>query len=324
MKKAACAKFFALAIVVVSVGGRAEARAPSHENRNVGHATNRGTLHDARSTIRPANGLSHTSRLSTSDMRAFASASQAYSFENRGLGRFDSSRTHIRQASWQAGRHFGNASLIGHSGGHRGYSTGGGGLQCVTFARADSGIEISGNANTWWNNAAGIYQRGNRPEPGSVLNFRSNGAMRMGHVAVVNQIVDGRTLIIDHANWGGPGATRGGVSRNISVVDVSPDNDWSAVRVALGHSGDYGSIYPTFGFIYNRPDQGTILASASTGTTVPAMNPAPRDLRPRDAAYDEVAEAPDSAMPVYARHRISHRRHGTQVVGHHAIHRHGN
>lgn len=324
MKKAACAKFFALAIVVVSVGGRAEARAPSHQNSDVAHATNRGTLHSARNTLRAANSLSHGSRLSNQDMRAFASASQAYSFESRGVGSFNNTRGHLRPVSWQTGRRLGNASLTGHSGGHTGYSNGGGGLQCVTFARADSGIEITGNANTWWNSAAGIYQRGNRPEPGSVLNFRSNGAMRMGHVAVVNQVVDGRTLIIDHANWGGPGATRGGVSRNISVVDVSPDNDWSAVRVALGHSGDYGSIYPTFGFIYNRPDQGTILASASTGTTLPAMNPAPRDLRPHDVAYDEVAEAPDSAMPVFAHHRVSHRRHGMQIVSHRGIHRHGN
>ncbi len=89
-----------------------------------------------------------------------------------------------------------------------------------------------------------------------MLNFRANGAMRMGHVAVVNQVVDSRTIEIDHANWGGPGAVRGGISRDISVVDVSPANDWSAVRVALGHSGEFGSIYPTYGFIYNRPDRG--------------------------------------------------------------------
>jgi hypothetical protein len=148
--------------------------------------------------------------------------------------------------------------------------------------------------------------------------------MRMGHVAVVDQVVDGRTLIIDHANWGGPGAVRGGVSRNISVVDVSPANDWSAVRVALGHSGDYGSIYPTYGFIYNRPDAGTILASANTGTAVPALNPPPRDLRPREAAYDEVAEAPDSAMPVFAHHPVHRRHHGVSVVSHRVSRHHGN
>lgn len=223
-----------------------------------------------------------------------------------GFGRFSFNAFH--------GRHHSRSAAYGHSGG---------GIQCVTFARADSGIELSGNASSWWYNAAGIYQRGNRPEPGSVLNFRANGAMRMGHVAVVNHVIDSRTIDIDHANWGGPGAVRGGISRDISVVDVSPNNDWSAVRVALGHSGEYGSIYPTYGFIYNRPDSGR-LEEASNSSPVPALNPAPRDLRPR-YSLDEVAEAPDSAEPVggfrrvsYRHHHLGHHGYATTVSHHHA------
>ena len=221
------------------------------------------------------------------------------------------------------GRHGGHAH--GRSGGRSYASQGhsGGGIQCVTFARSDSGIELSGNASAWWDNAAGLYARGNRPEAGSVLNFRANGAMRMGHVAVVNQVVDGRTIEIDHANWGGPGAIRGGISRDISVVDVSPANDWSAVRVALGHSGEYGSIYPTYGFIYNRPDRGMMVASNDRGAApIPALNPAPRDLRGRmvDTAYDEVAEAPDSAVPSFGHHFAS--RHHHHLVAATTIHRH--
>ena len=204
------------------------------------------------------------------------------------------------------------AATAGHSGG---------GIQCVTFARADSGIELSGNANTWWYNAAGVYQRGARPEAGSVLNFRANGSMRMGHVAVVNQVVDARTIDIDHANWGGPGAVRGGISRDISVVDVSPGNDWSAVRVALGHSGEYGSIYPTYGFIYNRPDRGTMVAANDTRAPLPSLNPAPRDLRGavRDIAYDEVAEAPDGPMPSHRSVSGHHRRHLMSTTAHHHL-----
>ena len=200
----------------------------------------------------------------------------------------------------------------------------GGGIQCVTFARADSGIELSGNASSWWNNAAGVYQRGARPEAGSVLNFRANGSMRMGHVAVVNQVVDGRTIEIDHANWGGPGAVRGGVSRDISVVDVSPGNDWSAVRVALGHSGEFGSIYPTYGFIYNRPDRGTMVAANEARAPLPALNPAPRDLRSyaaREVAYDEVAEAPEDASYVSRRGSAYHR-HVRRIVERHEFYPH--
>ena len=190
-----------------------------------------------------------------------------------------------------------------------------GGIQCVTFARADSGIELSGNASAWWDHAAGVYARGNRPEAGSVLNFRANGSMRLGHVAVVNQVVDSRTIEIDHANWGGPGAVRGGISRDIYVVDVSGNNDWSAVRVALGHSGEFGSIYPTYGFIYNRPDSGRMIASNDRSAPIPMLNPAPRDLRPRfsDTAYDEVAEAPDGPISNFRYASRRHRRHSTEL-----------
>lgn len=182
---------------------------------------------------------------------------------------------------------------------------GGGRLQCVPFARENTGIEISGNANTWWDNADGVYQRGAKPEVGSVLNFRANGRMHMGHVAVVSNVIDGRNIEIDHANWSGPGASRGGISRNITVIDVSPENDWTAVRVALGQSSEFGSVYPTFGFIYDRPDSGRMVAN-NTPAPAPLLNAAPRDLRPASERMEvatalqdneEVAEAEDDTQP---------------------------
>ena len=194
----------------------------------------------------------------------------------------------------------------------------GGGLQCVPFARENTGIELAGNAANWWSNAEGVYERGARPEVGSVLNFRANGRMRMGHVAVVSNVVDGRNIEIDHANWAGPGGGRGSVTRNITVVDVSPGNDWSAVRVALGHTGDFGSVYPTYGFIYDRPDKGVMVANTSNAPA-PILNAAPRDLRPaaermQATAQDseEVAEASDDVQP---RMRRVSTRHGTQLHG---------
>ncbi len=248
---------------------------------------------------------------------AYASAGRA---SHSGLGRSSSygfTMASLGQHGRARGRFVGYAAESGYSG-HSG-----GGIQCVTFARADSGIELSGNANTWWSHAEGVYARGSRPEPGSVLNFRANGSMRMGHVAVVNEVLNSRTVDIDHANWGGPGAVRGGISRDITVVDVSPDNDWSAVRVALGHSGEFGSVYPTYGFIYNRPDHGVMVASNEHNDTVAGLNSAPRDLRPamRDvSSYDEVAEAPDvDAGPRYSRSR----RHRHMVAVSHRRVRHG-
>ena len=174
----------------------------------------------------------------------------------------------------------------------------GGGISCVPFARSDSGIALSGNAWQWWDHAAGVYARGQVPQPGSVLAFRSNPHMRLGHVAVVSRVINAREVEIDHANWWGPGM-QGGIAHNVPVVDVSEANDWSAVRVGLGRSDDFGSVYPTYGFIYDRPDTGVEVAAASAPAPQPTLNPAPRDLRPVAErpwqTYEEVAQAP--ALP---------------------------
>ena len=132
-----------------------------------------------------------------------------------------------------------------------------GGLSCVPFARMATGMNISGDARMWWHNAAGSYARGNAPERGSVLAFTASGGMSRGHVAVVSRVVNSRTIHIDHANWGGPGIRRGAVMRGVVVIDASDRNDWTAVRVQIGHSNDaFGRTYSTHGFIYNRPANG--------------------------------------------------------------------
>jgi surface antigen len=169
------------------------------------------------------------------------------------------------------------------------------GISCVPYARAESGIEVAGNAWQWWGNAQGIYARGDHPEAGSVLNFRANGRMRLGHVAVVTRVVNAREVIVDHANWPSGGG-RGGVSRGVSVVDVSEANNWSAVRVEMGREGVFGSVYPTYGFIYNRPDPGAVIASIRRPAPQAEINPVPSDLRPVAERpweiHEEVAEAP--------------------------------
>lgn len=137
------------------------------------------------------------------------------------------------------------------------------GISCVPYARAVTGMGIKGNAKDWWDNAAGTYARGQAPESGAVMSFQGTRGMTLGHVAVVTRVLDSRTVEIDHANWRGPGALKGGVFKSIPLRDVSPNNDWTAVRVGLGHSGDFGNtVYPTNGFIYDRPDRGSMLASA--------------------------------------------------------------
>lgn len=151
--------------------------------------------------------------------------------------------------------------------GRRGHAArGGGGISCVPYARQATGMAISGNGRDWWHNAAGLYARGNQPEVGSILAFPGSGAMRLGHVSVVERVVSSRELLVHHANWGGPGIRPGTIMRGVSVIDASPSNDWSQVRVQTGYTTEnYGRSYPVYGFIYNRPDVtgGTMMAGRS-------------------------------------------------------------
>jgi len=126
-------------------------------------------------------------------------------------------------------------------------------LQCVPYARAVSGIELHGNAKLWWGKAENRYRRGQEPRAGAVLAFRPTAAMPYGHVATVKRVIDERRLLLDHANWSGPGL----IERAALAVDVSDAGDWSAVRVWYGPSGALGSREnPTFGFIYpDRADE---------------------------------------------------------------------
>ena len=112
-----------------------------------------------------------------------------------------------------------------------------------------SGINIFGDAWTWWNQAVDKFQTGRAPATGSVLVFRPEGRMSRGHVAVVSDILTDRVIRVTHANWGG---SRGKVEENVTVVDVSGQNDWSQVKVWYSPIHDLGTtVYPTYGFIYN-------------------------------------------------------------------------
>ena len=123
--------------------------------------------------------------------------------------------------------------------------------QCVPFARLISGVQIYGDAYTWWRQAAGKYETGFTPKAGAVLCFKPTGKMRLGHVAVVSQVLTDRVIQITHANWSRIGGTRGQIEKDVTVIDVSPTGDWSQVKVWYDPVRDLGSsTYPTHGFIY--------------------------------------------------------------------------
>lgn len=123
-------------------------------------------------------------------------------------------------------------------------------LECVTYARQLTGIQISGDAWTWWQSAANRYNRGSTPSPKSILVLRRTSYLAGGHVAVVRNVVSAREIRVDHANWDDR-QTRGRIYENMSVIDVSKNNDWTAVQFWNG--GSYGRTYAAYGFIDPHP-----------------------------------------------------------------------
>ena len=123
--------------------------------------------------------------------------------------------------------------------------------QCATFARMFSGIQIFGDAWTWWNQARDKYSTGHAPQAGSVLVFKRPGVMHDGHVAVVSRVLTDRTIQVTHANWSVIDGGRGKVEKDVTVVDVSTQGDWSRVKVWYDPVRDLGNtVYPTYGFVY--------------------------------------------------------------------------
>lgn len=165
--------------------------------------------------------------------------------------------------------------------------------QCAPFARLASGIQIFGNAGTWWDQAEGRYERGNAPEAGAVLVFKATGRMRYGHVAMVSEVVDSRTVKVTHANWSPINGSRGQVEEDVEVVDVSAANDWSEVRVWYAPLADLGTgAHPTYGFVY--PDIEAVQLAAASRTGVPT--PIIRAIAPLDDSIGELIAATDQVV----------------------------
>lgn len=149
-------------------------------------------------------------------------------------------------------------------------------LQCVPYARQRSGVQIYGDALTWWDQAAGRYQRGSRPRPGAVMAFRPSGGMVLGHVAAVAKVIDTRTVLLDHANWSPIDGRRGQIERGVRAVDVSAANDWSQVRVWYDPLQSLGTTaWPVAGFIYNEQEAGVPANRAPALALAVPISPAP-------------------------------------------------
>jgi hypothetical protein len=132
-------------------------------------------------------------------------------------------------------------------------------LQCVPYARARSGVNIHGDAAGWWVLAAGKYVRSGEPSLGSVMVLTGYAGPARGHVAVVVAMDSPRQIRVDHANW----LDDGRIYRDDPVIDVSPGNDWSAVRVWDTRDNVLGArTYIVRGFIGPDREQDQRVASS--------------------------------------------------------------
>ena len=136
-------------------------------------------------------------------------------------------------------------------------------LQCVPYARQVSGIDIMGDAWTWWGAAEGKYDRGNQPRFMAVLVLSRTQRLKLGHVAVVVDVVGPRQIRVTHANFGSDPVSRRIIYDSMPVADVSPDNDWSLVRFWNYQAQAWGILYPAYGFVYPQKSTPTF-TTAST------------------------------------------------------------
>lgn len=124
-------------------------------------------------------------------------------------------------------------------------------VQCVPYAREASGMNIRGDAWTWWEQAnPPNYARGYTPMPGAVLVLARTQRMTHGHVAVVKRIINNREIAVSHSNWGSDRKNRRIIYDEVRVRDISPANDWTLVKFWNHGGNNFGFPYAAKGFIY--------------------------------------------------------------------------
>jgi surface antigen len=137
-------------------------------------------------------------------------------------------------------------------------------IQCVPYARQVSGIDIMGDAWTWWQGAEGKYERGHQPRFMAVLVLSRTQRLKLGHVAVVVAVEGPRLIRVTHANFGSDPVSRRIIYDSMPVSDVSPANDWSLVRFWNYQAQAWGILYPASGFVYAEREGGTVTTAAGS------------------------------------------------------------
>ena len=117
-------------------------------------------------------------------------------------------------------------------------------------------------------------------------------------IAVVTKILNEREILVDHANW----LNNERIHLATPVIDVSPDNDWSAVRVWYTPGAQYGAhVYPLSGFIY--PDSPSFYITVANANVRSHPTTAAKRIAtlPRRAKVEVLGKVPGSSW-----YRIKH------------------
>jgi surface antigen len=139
-------------------------------------------------------------------------------------------------------------------------------MQCVPYAREVSGIDITGDAWSWWDGSLGKYERGRQPRFMAVLVLSRTQRLKLGHVAVVMDVLGPREIRVTHANFGSDSLSRRIIYDSMPAIDVSVANDWSLVRFWNYDAKAWGITYEASGFVY--PDRiGTVVSAGPVPTS---------------------------------------------------------
>jgi hypothetical protein len=124
--------------------------------------------------------------------------------------------------------------------------------QCVPYARRMSGIDLRGDAYSWWDQAgpSQSYSRGQTPRLGAVLVLARTKQMPQGHLSVINRLIDSRHVGVTHSNWGSDRTSRRVVYDSMVAEDLSLSNNWTRVRFWNYDKNCFGFPYAAKGFIY--------------------------------------------------------------------------
>lgn len=169
------------------------------------------------------------------------------------------------------------------------------GVNCVQYVRSASDVELSGDGWMWWDRAGDRYERGATPQPGAIMVFKRTKSMVHGHVAIVSELVDERTIRINHANWAPRGGLRGRVDTDVTVQDISDNNDWSAVRVWYDKADTFGRPYPISGFVYSPSGGVPVQEPTFEAKTTPVKMDRNAPLQPNYPPTYDGQRRPDEA-----------------------------